>query len=1654
MKKILLLLTVLILTYFSGLSQYPGNGNDWIDYSKTYYKFKINEEGIYKITAETLLSKGTSSSELVGKDFALFHNGQEIPIYVSTPDLFSTTDFIEFYGKLNDGKTDTPLYEEKNQQASTQNSFFEDAGTYFLVLKPNTVHKRITSTQNNLSDLPAKEEFFMHQATNKDHQKLVYAGQGIVLAGTIINFSEYGNSESVITRYNSARYETNIPTPFVAENSGKNATLNTTFSNYTRYNSTDTFTANFNINNQSIDKKDFKILVDYQKSSSTFDPSLLKETTRVKIDENFKSWLFMNEITIDYPRTFDFSTDSFFKISYDETGSKYFEFSNIKTTDRKNVAFYDLNLNYRYDLTYEENIKLKTSSDSQNNIVFDSEIVSITDLEKVTMSNFDEKVDLLIIYASEFNQELNGTNYLEKLIQHKQSNAGDNLSVAKINIEDLYNQFSFGIDGHNAVVRNFIQELKQNDKLPKNVLLIGKGISYNYIVKKPELREKNQVPTFGHPASDNMLVMDYFNTRLLCAIGRISVKTNEEFSNVVNKIIDYQTAQKETQDSDQTKEKLWMKQGVHLGGGKSAGEQFQFKNYLDYYKTIFEDKQYGGSITSIYKNSTDAIQDANSAVLDSLINNGVSLLTFFGHAAPTAIDFNLRDPKVYTNTDKYMFILSNGCYVGDLYLENESFSEKFVLEKDKGAIGFIGPTLYGISPGLNLFSTGFYKDLSRLNYGGTVGEHIMNSMNNDSSIGLISTITKQQMVYNGDPTIRLNPHKKQDYLITAEDLKFTPSVISSNDDTFDVNVTISNIGKAVDEEVLVRLTRELPNGETEVFDKIVQNIYYQKEVKFTLTTNAVKNQGINKFSVTIDPDKSLDEITHANNALGTPITKQISSSNVTPVSPFEFAITNKNEIELKASSVNFYSSMKNFKVEIDTTELFNSSLLKSTSISSLGGTIKWKPSIDFQNEQVYYWRAKLDEENQQWQTSSFIHLDAYETGWNQSHYYQFKKNKFDDFEIGENKKFQFGERQRSLTVRSGNVKYHSVRSIAYYIDNLQQARYEYCGDFAAVLIDPTTGKALKNKRVGSNAPVATGLYNSIICYQFDKLFLYDVKDQEKRKNFMDFLDVIPEGMHVLIYSQRALKPSEYKWDEDTQAFGYNLFDKLKENGATQAEQISEEGPYVFYFKKGDNDFKHKFEKTLTEPEGLIDQSLVLPAVWNRGNMISKTIGPAKTWKQFEWKYDHSLDDKEEGDKITYSITGIDINGVEKEFFVQQNAQSLDISSINAKEYPYLKLNTYFEDKENYTPAQLNYWRVIYEKIPELAIDVRNVYKQYPLKLSLKEKRTIQYSIENISDVDFEPVLVRYTFTDAKGKTTIKEKRYSAIPKGKSIDIELQLNDEIPAEVGVNSVLIDVNPDNDQLEQNHFNNIANINYELSGDNQNPLLDVTFDGIHIIDGDLIQDEPSVVISVTDENKFLLLDDPNSFEIVLTHPDDKKVTYTAESPEVKFYPAKEENENKAVIEFNPKLSAGTYTMTVQAKDKSGNLAGDNQYIINFKVTEEDIVTQVVNYPNPFTTRTEFVANIIGDAPDQVLIQIFAPTGAVVKEIQTTPSEITRSSGNRYYKLAEWDGTDNYGDPIGNGAYFYKVTMKRGGKVIESNKGAGSEHFHNGIGKLYILR
>ena len=54
MRKILMIWSLL----FAALIVHAQFNNEWIDYSKTYYKFKVGKDSLYRITQSTLSVAG------------------------------------------------------------------------------------------------------------------------------------------------------------------------------------------------------------------------------------------------------------------------------------------------------------------------------------------------------------------------------------------------------------------------------------------------------------------------------------------------------------------------------------------------------------------------------------------------------------------------------------------------------------------------------------------------------------------------------------------------------------------------------------------------------------------------------------------------------------------------------------------------------------------------------------------------------------------------------------------------------------------------------------------------------------------------------------------------------------------------------------------------------------------------------------------------------------------------------------------------------------------------------------------------------------------------------------------------------------------------------------------------------------------------------------------------------------------------------------------------------------------------------------------------------------------------------------------------------------------------------------------------------------
>lgn len=136
---------------------------------------------------------------------------------------------------------------------------------------------------------------------------------------------------------------------------------------------------------------------------------------------------------------------------------------------------------------------------------------------------------------------------------------------------------------------------------------------------------------------------------------------------------------------------------------------------------------------------------------------------------------------------------------------------------------------------------------------------------------------------------------------------------------------------------------------------------------------------------------------------------------------------------------------------------------------------------------------------------------------------------------------------------------------------------------------------------------------------------------------------------------------------------------------------------------------------------------------------------------------------------------------------------------------------------------------------------------------------------------------------------------------------------------------------------------------------------------------------------------------------------------------------------------LAVGQHTIVVTAFDAYNN---SSQGDIEFIVTNSGSLSldHVYNYPNPFTTHTEFMFEHNSPCDNlDVDIQIYSVSGKLVKKII---EQNVVSTGYRVQGIT-WNGLDDFGQPIGKGVYVYKLT------VHDSNGNTA-----NKFEKLVVLR
>ncbi|MCS3796685.1 type IX secretion system sortase PorU [Niastella sp. OAS944] len=195
---------------------------------------------------------------------------------------------------------------------------------------------------------------------------------------------------------------------------------------------------------------------------------------------------------------------------------------------------------------------------------------------------------------------------------------------------------------------------------------------------------------------------------------------------------------------------------------------------------------------------------------------------------------------------------------------------------------------------------------------------------------------------------------------------------------------------------------------------------------------------------------------------------------------------------------------------------------------------------------------------------------------------------------------------------------------------------------------------------------------------------------------------------------------------------------------------------------------------------------------------------------------------------------------------------------------------------------------------------------------------------------------------------------------------------------------------------------------------------------VNGSITNNRPVLLVKLADSSGINILGTGIGHNLVAILDNDQKTEFVLNE----FYESDLNNYRQGTVRFQmPTLAAGTHTLTIRAWDVANN---SGEATLDFRVVAQESFSldHVLNYPNPFTTRTSFWFEHSRPGEELLIqIQVYTITGKLVKTIKKT----IFSPGNRSSDV-EWDARDDYGDKIGRGVYIYRLRVQTAdGKAAE---------------------
>ena len=206
-----------------------------------------------------------------------------------------------------------------------------------------------------------------------------------------------------------------------------------------------------------------------------------------------------------------------------------------------------------------------------------------------------------------------------------------------------------------------------------------------------------------------------------------------------------------------------------------------------------------------------------------------------------------------------------------------------------------------------------------------------------------------------------------------------------------------------------------------------------------------------------------------------------------------------------------------------------------------------------------------------------------------------------------------------------------------------------------------------------------------------------------------------------------------------------------------------------------------------------------------------------------------------------------------------------------------------------------------------------------------------------------------------------------------------------------------------------------------DKEGPEIKAWLNDEKFVNGSIVNQQPVLILKLADSSGINTSGSGIGHDISVTLDNDPGRVFILNE----YYEADLDNYRQGRVRFQlPSFDPGIHTLHIKAWDVLNN---SSETTLDFNVVNDEslVISHVLNYPNPFTTRTQFWFEHNKPGNDlYVQIHIYSPAGRVIKMLEKT----INTPGNRSSDL-EWDGRDEYGDKVGRGVYLYRIRVSSPG-------------------------